>query len=760
MFLGALALYWLTLSPGLLPADAGEFQLVAARLGIAHPPGYPLYTLIGGLFAHLMPANLPRALNLFSAVTMALAVMLAGRAARRFSGSAWGGVVASSALMVAASVWSTATQASIRPLAAFFMALCLERLAAYRNRSDLRQPDRALTGFALAFGLGLAHHPSLAFPGIVFAIYLLLIEPRLAIQPRRWVAPLGAFTLGFLPWLYLPIRGAMPDVPFAPEGIATWRGFWDHVLARGFAGDFFYFHTPTELWDRTLIWLNILQLQWGDTLLILAGVAAVVLALRDWRVLILLGGAFGVHSLVTMTYRAPQTVEYLIPAYVALAVLVGIGLSPYIPRMSIKIINPRNLWTLLPALAITASLVHLFRQYPSYAWLARDHSTRETSEALLDAAPPGAVILASWHWATPLQALQQIDGVRPDVEVIYVYPEGAEPLAQTWVRRIEALLVERPVVVTSFYPPEFAATPYFFEPVDGGWRVRASPRRDLPEGMTTLNWRLDNGLTAIGYEIASEPAVGETFEVRIAWRIDAPMQEDVTGSVSLNNSSIAIHNGDVLIPTSRAEVGDVLVTRHVLGMPPYGLPSPQDQYWLLLSAYTFGPDGGPQNLASAGRFLFTTLAEATIAPPEWPAPAACEGWQDCTSLGGEMILSRVEVSPEGSLQPGDVVIVDLTFLSAQPLLRDYVVKVDLIGEGYAWRAESNHVPATGALPTLKWLVGWEVHDRHRLIVPLDASTTAAHAELVVYDQFTGQALPILDVALSQQGIAVPLYEWR
>ena len=37
------ALYLFTLVPSVLPADNGEFQLVAWKLGIAHPPGYPLY---------------------------------------------------------------------------------------------------------------------------------------------------------------------------------------------------------------------------------------------------------------------------------------------------------------------------------------------------------------------------------------------------------------------------------------------------------------------------------------------------------------------------------------------------------------------------------------------------------------------------------------------------------------------------------------------------------------------------------------------
>ncbi|MFH1086841.1 MAG: DUF2723 domain-containing protein, partial [Chloroflexota bacterium] len=51
VLLGALWLYVSTLAPSVLPADSGEFQLVSGVLGIAHPPGSPLYTLLGGLFA-------------------------------------------------------------------------------------------------------------------------------------------------------------------------------------------------------------------------------------------------------------------------------------------------------------------------------------------------------------------------------------------------------------------------------------------------------------------------------------------------------------------------------------------------------------------------------------------------------------------------------------------------------------------------------------------------------------------------------------
>ena len=129
VFVAFLTLYWLTLSPGLLPADAGEFQMIAANLGVAHPPGYPLYILLGKLFTLMMPGNPMRGLNLFSAVTAALTVMLVGRSVRTLSRSAWAGIVAAVVYGVGASVWATATQASIRPLTGFFAALCIERLS-------------------------------------------------------------------------------------------------------------------------------------------------------------------------------------------------------------------------------------------------------------------------------------------------------------------------------------------------------------------------------------------------------------------------------------------------------------------------------------------------------------------------------------------------------------------------------------------------------------------------------------------------------
>ena len=43
-------IYMTTLAPSVLHIDAGELAAVQATLGIAHPTGYPLFTILGYLF--------------------------------------------------------------------------------------------------------------------------------------------------------------------------------------------------------------------------------------------------------------------------------------------------------------------------------------------------------------------------------------------------------------------------------------------------------------------------------------------------------------------------------------------------------------------------------------------------------------------------------------------------------------------------------------------------------------------------------------
>src|SRR5690348_9119617 len=68
----AFAVYAPTMSRGIGTVDQGELAAVATTLGIAHPTGYPLLTMMAHVWQRLVPLRPILALDLFVAVLTAL----------------------------------------------------------------------------------------------------------------------------------------------------------------------------------------------------------------------------------------------------------------------------------------------------------------------------------------------------------------------------------------------------------------------------------------------------------------------------------------------------------------------------------------------------------------------------------------------------------------------------------------------------------------------------------------------------------------
>src|SRR3989344_4733107 len=68
-FILPLALYIKTLAPTYIPVDSAEFALCMHFWGVCHPPGFPLYVLLGKLFTDFFPfGTLIYKANLLSAI--------------------------------------------------------------------------------------------------------------------------------------------------------------------------------------------------------------------------------------------------------------------------------------------------------------------------------------------------------------------------------------------------------------------------------------------------------------------------------------------------------------------------------------------------------------------------------------------------------------------------------------------------------------------------------------------------------------------
>lgn len=849
-------LYVATMATDILPADNGEFQLIATNLGVAHPPGFPLYTMMAHAITKLpLPVSPAYKINLLSTLTSALTLVIVYLSVYRLTKHPLASVTAVVALGTATTFWAQATVANIRSLTGLFAALAIYALLRFWQAKRAPQSgdaSRYLVLFALSLGFGVTHHASLAFMGIIFIVFVLVVDPTLIKRPRHWLRPLLAASLALLPLLYIPWR-ASTGAERAPARLATFQGFLNHILARGFQGDFFYFIEPAVLWERLQVMGNIMTFQFHPLLLLGMGLGLLLL-LKDNRYLaLLLGGSFTIHTFITATYRAPQTVEYMLPAYIPAVIILGCAIGK-IPSL---LKQPGIVAQALPQGVTAVFLVITFYQgwqhYPSYAYLHQDHTARDYAQGILEQAPAGGVILAHWHWVTSLWYLQEVEGQRPDVDIHYVAPTG-ETYTATWARRIqEEMANERPIIATHFNENTYASLPPS-DPLGEAFLFRQEPLAAVPAEYRTLDLNLGNTVQLLGYRL--HPAtveVGQEATLTLAWRPISKRQTAMTLFAHLigfdgaiyAQEDLAVQGQDKgltltqfrLTPRLGAAPGDFNVMVGARDTAP--LPNRRGEGRTAIATLTVTEMGHPpatQNptylTVANGRFSrrligydwdntlpeqsrlylhwqtnggYQTEVRDNITADSLTLPLFLGPWgieingkryvaknhssTHYVPFGQGIVWTGHTLRPHPSLVPEQTISLPQVFVSGQPVTRDLVISVRLVGyeaDGFHWAWCDLHdtVPAMGAIPTLKWIAGTRVRSPYRLVyageenppvfeafcqskkpvkglpvlfvAPAATEGQTGEAMLRIYDAFTNRPLPILDQRITEKAPWVSL----
>ena len=172
VFLFSFLLYLKTMAPTVSFWDTGEFIASSYILGVPHPPGAPLYVLLGRVFA-LLPFGEPAwRIVLMSALSSALAVWctylttvalarrtLGGEALQPFGDSrdvsvVVGSVVASLSLAVSYTFWFNATEAEVYGYSILFASVGVWLIIYWDSTRHGALEDRWLLLLAYLFGLG------------------------------------------------------------------------------------------------------------------------------------------------------------------------------------------------------------------------------------------------------------------------------------------------------------------------------------------------------------------------------------------------------------------------------------------------------------------------------------------------------------------------------------------------------------------------------------------------------------------------------
>ncbi len=248
--------------------DCGEFISGAYKLQVVHPPGAPIFLLVGRLFAWVgsvfsdNPSNIAFSVNLLSALCTAGAALfvcwsttilarlaLVGREAEPEGGQAvavlGAGLVAGLVTAFTSSIWFSAVEGEVYAMSTFFTAMTLWATLKWYNLPDTADADRWLVFafYSTALSIGVHLLSLLTFPALAMFYYF-----KKARKPTPWGTLLAA-------GVGVVFIVAIQKLIIA--GIPSFWAFFDKMMVNSFGLPFYSGIIPVLLIFGGAIWYGL-----------------------------------------------------------------------------------------------------------------------------------------------------------------------------------------------------------------------------------------------------------------------------------------------------------------------------------------------------------------------------------------------------------------------------------------------------------------------------------------------------------------------
>ena len=194
VFLIAATVYILTAEAGGSLWDCGEFVSSCFKVQIPHPPGAPLFVIIGRVFIVLFgdnPLTAAKAVNIMSALASAFTILFLFWTITHFARKIMGlktsetlstsqvisimgaGVVGALAYTFSDSFWYSAVEGEVYALSSFFTAIVFWAILKWENHADEADADKWIVFIFFMMGLSIGVHllNLLTIPDIVMVYY-------------------------------------------------------------------------------------------------------------------------------------------------------------------------------------------------------------------------------------------------------------------------------------------------------------------------------------------------------------------------------------------------------------------------------------------------------------------------------------------------------------------------------------------------------------------------------------------------------------
>lgn len=473
----AFAMYAWGASPWPQPGDSAELAAVGSIGGVAHPSGYPTFTLLANAVTPWLPGSPTHRVAILGAGCGAASVALMALMLAEL-GVAWSTCLAGALLFgMAFTPWWAAIRVEVYALGLTLALFALWRTLVARRTLALRD------GLLAAFAMGLALTVHLSFAVLLAWAGLLMLAragQRGTLTPVRALLALVLLLLGLSPYLSLLAPLMRPGLtnyahtivePLGAQfGITPER--WAH------AGERLHFllsgpdtrpralwdHLPTAWGNLTLAFSRHALFEVGPFAWCMALAGAVVLSRRDRALAALLAGAgLATPMLASLITDGALLLLFMMTTTIAVAMLASVALDALARRL------PR----VAPvALVIAGMLVpHALRMQAlaapaGPAWrtpvvegppmvrtllpsFRHERGALDHTLALLAATPESSLVIAKWEPYSMLMYLQAAEGVRRDLTLDPWYDAHLVRVAQ-WQRTHD--LATHPIVVVDSIP--------------------------------------------------------------------------------------------------------------------------------------------------------------------------------------------------------------------------------------------------------------------------------------------------------------------
>ncbi|CUT02600.1 protein O-mannosyl-transferase family [Candidatus Chrysopegis kryptomonas] len=424
--------YLITMNPSVDFIDSGELTAVAYALGVAHPTGYPFFTLISHFFITLpIPLRVISKANLFSVFISSLALYFFAKflillSDQRSKHTEFFAFVSTLIFGFTQFFWEQAITFEVHSFQMLLMSLLLFSIFKFEKTDEANY----LFLFSFLLGLSFTNHLTVIFllPSLV---YIFISNFVRKVKPEVLIFMFLFFLVGLSPFVYLFVRSSS-GVVLNWGDPSTFENFLNHITGKQYrVWAFSSFEVMTK---QISYFISKFPENFGYLALFPAVVGLWKIFKLQRKIFYFTTIAFLTCVLISSNYDIHDINAYFLTAIAMTSIWIFYGLT-HLPR---KIPN-----SFVVALSILCVLIPISVNFKKVDKSKNYLPEIYTLHILKNARPNAIIISYQWdYFVSPSLYFQLVENVRKDIVVI-----DKELLRRSWyikqLQRNYPWLIER-----------------------------------------------------------------------------------------------------------------------------------------------------------------------------------------------------------------------------------------------------------------------------------------------------------------------------